>query len=162
LRETLAFRTCSKAKAYTSLDDISEAEISNWGYKVYKKIWAQYKLERILSAIKESTRARFDISQSTFLMVLDCRPSLALNHYVSTIEPPVSELYLKLNNIGKNNNLIVILPPSFGSLLFSNRGPIHKHLIGTMGQSVQCRITQDGIREKSLPFLRSPGRCKDG
>jgi len=38
--QNLAFRLLeiSKAKSVTNLDDILEAEISNWGYIVYKRI----------------------------------------------------------------------------------------------------------------------------
>ena len=51
--QNLAYRLLeiSKAKSGPNLDDISEAEISNWGYIVYKSIWEQFGLDSILAKI---------------------------------------------------------------------------------------------------------------
>lgn len=95
----------SKANTATSLDEISEAEISNWGYAVYKKIWDQYGLGSILSAIKAGTRAHFNISASTFLMVLNhlLSPRSKLsgyksqNRYVNMAPCALNELYRSLD-----------------------------------------------------------------
>lgn len=95
----------SKAKTVTNLDDISEAEISNWGYAVYKRIWAQYGLDNILSAIREKTKARFDFSACTFLMVLNhlLSPASKLsgyksqNRYVNMTPCALNDIYRSLD-----------------------------------------------------------------
>jgi transposase len=58
----------SNAASPTSLDSISEAEMSNWGYIAYKKIWQDFSLDKILSTIASGTKISFDLSKTSFLM----------------------------------------------------------------------------------------------
>ena len=46
----------SNAEVAADLNSISEAEISNWGYVAYKKIWDDFGLEKILSSIASKTK----------------------------------------------------------------------------------------------------------
>ncbi|GAG69106.1 unnamed protein product [marine sediment metagenome] len=109
--QNLAFRLLdiSKAKSVTNLDDISEAEISNWGYIVYKRIWEQFGLDRILAKIKKKGKTQFDLSKSSFLMVanhlLAPKSKLATyagqDRYTSLTPVELNELYRSLDILSK-------------------------------------------------------------
>ena len=60
----------SNAEGPASIDNISEAEISNWGYVAYKKIWQDFSLDKILAAIASGTKIAFDLSKTSFLMAI--------------------------------------------------------------------------------------------
>ena len=62
--------TLSKAETPTSLDTISEAEITNWGYIVYKKIWKDFGLDKILNLICSKKKISYSLSQTSFLMAV--------------------------------------------------------------------------------------------
>src|SRR4030042_5696962 len=58
----------SNAASPASIDNISEAEISNWGFVAYKKIWQDFSLDKILATIASGTKIAFDLSKTSFLM----------------------------------------------------------------------------------------------
>lgn len=60
----------SNAEYLTSLDSISEAEMQNWGYIVYKKIWNDFCLDSILSSIASKTKIKYSLSDTSFLMTI--------------------------------------------------------------------------------------------
>jgi transposase len=88
----------SNAPTYKGLDDISEAEILNWGHIVYKKIWADFGLDVILSKIASGTKIKYSLSDSAFLMTLAhlLNPSSKLSCYNS------QDRYLGLDAVGLN------------------------------------------------------------
>jgi len=100
----------SKAKSATNLDDISEAEISNWGYVVYKRIWEQFGLDSILANITKRGKTQFDLSQSSFLMAVShllCpRSKLATyasqDRYTNLFPVGLNELYRSLDILAKH------------------------------------------------------------
>ena len=110
--QNLAFRLLeiSKAKSVKNLDDISEAEISNWGYTIYKRIWEQFGLDSILARIAKRGKTQFDLSLSSFLMVVShlLAPKSKLATYTSqdnyTNLPTVglNELYRSLDILSKH------------------------------------------------------------
>lgn len=110
--QNLAFRLLeiSKAKSVTNLDDISEAEISNWGYIVYKRIWEQFGLDSILAKIKKKGKTQFDLSKSSFLMVanhlLAPKSKLATyagqDRYTNLSPVELNELYRSLDILSKH------------------------------------------------------------
>lgn len=110
--QNLAFRLLeiSKAKSVTNLDDISEAEISNWGYIVYKRIWEQFGLASILAKIKKKGKTQFDLSKSSFLMVanhlLAPKSKLATyagqDRYTNLSPVELNELYRSLDILAKH------------------------------------------------------------
>ena len=53
-----------------SLDDLSEAEISNCGYTVYKKILNDFGLDKIFASISSKTKISYCLSDAAFLMAL--------------------------------------------------------------------------------------------
>ena len=60
----------SNAANPASLDSISEAEMSNWGYVVYKKIWDDFGLDRILETVSSKTKISYSLSSTSFLMAI--------------------------------------------------------------------------------------------
>ena len=49
----------------------SEANIVNWGYIIYKKIWNKFKLQQILNNIQnQNKKIKFDLNNAIFLMVI--------------------------------------------------------------------------------------------
>jgi transposase len=55
----------------TNLEDCSEAQLFNWGYVVYKKLWEKFKLDGILSKAKEGRkRLQLNLNEPVFLMVI--------------------------------------------------------------------------------------------
>ena len=73
----------SKADSPLSLGSISEAEITNWGYVAYKKIWEAFGLDKILTSIASGTKISFDLSKTAFLMAVShlLNPSSKLSVY---------------------------------------------------------------------------------
>lgn len=89
-----------------NINECSEAQIFNWGYLVYKKIWVQFKLNEILSALQSSIgKTRFDLNNACFLMVIQhllsptsklgsyhaqhryaCLPEVGLNHLYRSLD----------------------------------------------------------------------------
>jgi len=110
--QNLAYRLLeiSKAKSVENLDDISEAEISNWGHIVYKKIWEQFGLDSILAKIKKRGKTQFDLSKSSFLMVvshlLAPKSKLATyagqDRYTNLSQVELNELYRSLDILSKH------------------------------------------------------------
>lgn len=83
--QNFARRLCqiSQADALLNLDSISEAEISNWGYIAYKKMWKEFALDKILSGIASEKKISFSLSQAAFLMAIShlLNPSSKLAAY---------------------------------------------------------------------------------
>ena len=62
----------SKAKQKQTLDlnNASEAEIVNWGYLVYQKIWKEFNLHEFLPSLTAGTRVQFSLNDTCFLMAI--------------------------------------------------------------------------------------------
>ncbi|KFI34799.1 transposase, partial [Peptococcaceae bacterium SCADC1_2_3] len=58
-RLAVRLQELSKVKNRVDLDSFSEAQIVNWGYVVYKKIWNEFDLDSILTKLKESGKTQF-------------------------------------------------------------------------------------------------------
>ncbi|GEM_PF-3588429 len=69
-RLAIRFQELSGVKNRVDLNTFSEAQIVNWGYLVYKKIWKEFDLDNILTQIKTSRRTQFDLNNTCFLMVI--------------------------------------------------------------------------------------------
>jgi len=104
----------SKVKEMADLTNISEAEILNWGYVVYKKIWQQFGIDEILRQIAVSGKTQFDLSNACFLMavqhLLEPRSKLSTyNHQQRYINlPPVglNHLYRSLDLLCNHKELL--------------------------------------------------------
>jgi len=99
--QNFARRLCqlSNAEIPAGLDSISEAEITNWGYVVYKKIWNDFGLDRILNLIGLKTKISYSLCQTSFLMTIShlLSPSSKLAIYNN------QGRYIKLSPVGLNN-----------------------------------------------------------
>ncbi|KFI34686.1 hypothetical protein HY00_10430 [Peptococcaceae bacterium SCADC1_2_3] len=69
-RLAVRLQELSKVKNRVDLDSFSEAQIVNWGYVVYKKIWNEFDLDSILTKLKESGKTQFDLNNACFLMTV--------------------------------------------------------------------------------------------
>jgi len=103
-------------KAAFDLVNISqEAEIFNWGYLIYKKLWKKFELDTTLEKIqKKEGKSKFNFNNACFLMVLQhlLDPGSKLNtykkqqRYVKLSEVELQNLYRSLNILGDNKELI--------------------------------------------------------
>jgi len=95
----------SKAKNLVDLDTLSDARIVNWGYIVYKKIWKEFDLDKLLSKLKNLGKTQFDLNTTCFLMtiqhLLDPKSKLGTcNHqdrYVNLKEVKLHHMYRSLD-----------------------------------------------------------------
>ncbi len=69
-RLAVRLQELSGVKNRVDLDSISEGEIVNYGYTVYKKLFQDLGLESILDEIQQQGKAQFSLSDSCFLMAL--------------------------------------------------------------------------------------------
>jgi transposase len=97
----------SNAETALNLDQISEAEMSNWGYAAYRKIWQCFDLDKILSSIASKTKITYSLSETSFLMAIShlLAPSSKLACYNSQnrytgLEP------VELNNIYRSLDIL--------------------------------------------------------
>lgn len=96
------------------VDSISEANIVNWGYVVYKKIWSSFGIDEVLKSTTKDKKTKFCLSESTFLMVIThlLRPKSKLatfceQHQFALINPvELNSIYRSLDLLGENKDLI--------------------------------------------------------
>lgn len=106
-RLAVRLQELSKVKNRVDLDSFSEAQIVNWGYVVYKKIWNEFDLDSILTKLKESGKTQFDLNNACFLMtvqhLLEPRSKLGTYHhqdrYVQLPPVDLNHLYRSLDNL---------------------------------------------------------------
>src|ERR1700733_8675064 len=54
-----------------NIDECSEAQMFNWGYLVYKKLWDKFKLTDFLSTLQTSCgKSQFNLNNACFLMAI--------------------------------------------------------------------------------------------
>lgn len=58
----------SKASLSFNPEEVSEAEVFNWGYGIYRKIWDRFDIGGILKNLSAGRKLRFDLDASAFLM----------------------------------------------------------------------------------------------
>jgi len=88
----------SKAKKAANLEDISEAELLNWGWIAYRRLWEKFKLPHILKKVAAGRKISYDLEKTSFLMAashLLC-PKSKLGIYDS------QDRYIGLEKIGLN------------------------------------------------------------
>lgn len=51
-----------------NIEDISEAQIFNYGYLAYRRLWEQFQLPRMLARV--TGKAQFDLDKASFLMAI--------------------------------------------------------------------------------------------
>lgn len=79
-----------------NIEECSEAQMYNWGYLVYKKLWDKFRLKEILKAAQvKHGKSKFDLNSSSFLMAIQhlLSPASKLGTYNG------QQLYAKLPEI---------------------------------------------------------------
>jgi transposase len=89
----------SNAANTENLDNISEAEMSNWGYVAYKKIWNDFGLDKILETVSSKTKISYSLCGTSFLMAIShlLSPSSKLAIYNN------QDKYIKLSPVNLND-----------------------------------------------------------
>lgn len=89
----------SGAQKTLDLGDISEAQIMNWGYIVYKRLWDRFGIGDILRRLTVGKKTQFDLDVASFLMVVQhlLEPSSKLGTYHK------QQRYLGLPEVGLNH-----------------------------------------------------------
>jgi len=104
-RLAVRLQELSRVKNRVDLSTFSEAQIVNWGYVVYRKIWQEFGLDHILGRIKENGKIQFNLPDACFLMVvqhlLEPRSKLGTychqNRYVNLPAVELHHLYRSLD-----------------------------------------------------------------
>ena len=104
----------SNLKNQINMDNISEAEIVNWGYIVYQKIWQEFGLDKTLSRLTKKRKTQFNLDKASFLMViqhlLDAKSKLATyshqNRYIDLPEIELQHLYRSLDLLSENKEIL--------------------------------------------------------
>jgi len=95
----------SRAQGVVNLNDISEAEVVNWGYNVYRKIWDRFGIGETLRRLTVNRKFQFDLGTASFLMtiqhLLEPRSKLGTyqqqHRYFNLPEVELNHLYRSLD-----------------------------------------------------------------
>jgi len=93
-----------------NLDNFSEAQIVNWGYMVYQKIWKEFELDKILNRLTSSRKTQFNLNDNSFLMaiqhLLEPKSKLSTythqNRYLGLPEIELQHLYRSLDLLSES------------------------------------------------------------
>ncbi len=104
----------SKAKDMVNLDNFSEAQILNWGYVIYQKIWKDFQLDQILNKLTGSRKTRFNLNEASLLMAIQhlLKPKSKLGtynrqkRYVNLPEIKLQHLYRSLDLLSESKELL--------------------------------------------------------
>ncbi|NSW83133.1 MAG: IS1634 family transposase [Syntrophothermus sp.] len=106
-RLALRLQELSRAnpKQIPDLNKASEAEILNWGYIAYQKLWKEFSLHEFLPSLTASTKVQFSLADACFLMTIQhlLSPMSKLGtfkhqqRYVNMPEVSLNHLYRSLD-----------------------------------------------------------------
>ena len=116
--QRIAFKLTELSNAFMpkiSLCNFSEAEIVNWGYLVYHKLWQNYKLNAFFNRSADENKPQFDLSNACFSIILQhlLEPSGKLNSYQNQAqqeryfglpEIDAAQLYQALDFLGEHKD----------------------------------------------------------
>jgi len=143
-------------------EDIEEVGRYNYGfYFVYRKIFRQYGLDRILSRIARRKKLRFNLSDAVMLMLIQRlnlptskRENFHLqNEYLGPDEVQIQHLYRSLDHLAENQQLVQNCIYQSGRDLFNQKLDVVFYDVTTF------YFDSDKIIEGSL---RQKGFSKDG
>ena len=60
----------ASGKKVCSIEDLQGEEVLGWGHVIYKKLWQEYELDRILKYVSEKTKIAYDLPNTVFRMVV--------------------------------------------------------------------------------------------
>ena len=104
----------SNLKNQINIDNISDAEIVNWGYIIYKKLWKEFGLDKILNNISGSRKTQFNFNDTSFLMViqhlLDPKSKLSTythqKRYIGLKEIKLQHFYRSLDLLSESKEIL--------------------------------------------------------
>lgn len=104
----------AKVKDVVDIGDISEANILNWGYIIYKKIWQKFELDLMLNEIAAFTKTKFNLSDACFLMVISHlldpqskrKTHFGQDRYAKLPEASLNSMYRSLDLLCSSKNLL--------------------------------------------------------
>jgi len=104
----------SNLKNQINIDNISDAEIVNWGYVIYKKLWKEFGLDKILNNISGSRKTQFNLNDTSFLMViqhlLDPKSKLSTythqKRYIGLKEIKLQHFYRSLDLLSESKEIL--------------------------------------------------------
>jgi transposase len=148
-----------------SLGDISEAEMSNWGYVTYKKIWQAFGLDKILETISSKTKVSYLLSNTSFLMALShlLSPSSKLAAYNGqqryTALPPV-----ELNSIYRSLDILADSKEEIERQLFETNINLFNLSVDIVFYDVTTfsfsSVIPDGLKDYGFSKSGKPGKVQ--
>jgi transposase len=158
-RLAVRLQELSKVKNRVDLDSFSEAQIVNWGYVVYKKIWNEFDLDSILTKLKESGKTQFDLNNACFLMtvqhLLEPRSKLGTYHHQDRYVqlPPVD-----LNHLYRSLDILWAHKETLEEYLFRK----NRHLFNLQVDVVFYDVTTFHFESVKADTLKDFGYSKAG
>ena len=98
-----------------NINECSEAQIFNWGYLVYKKLWQKFKLNDVLPKLQKNTgKSRFNLNNACFLMTIQhlLSPASKLgsyqkqNRYANFPDVELNHLYRSLDILSEGKEIL--------------------------------------------------------
>jgi len=155
----------SNAEVAADLNSISEAEMSNWGYVVYKKIWNDFGLDKIFETASSKTKISYSLSKTSFLMAIShlLAPSSKLAIY-NNQEKYVGLCPVELNNIYRSLDILADSKEKIERQLFD----INRNLFNLSVDIVFYDVTTfsfsscmaDGLKEYGFSKAGKPGKVQ--
>lgn len=158
-RLAVRLQELSGVKNRVDLATFSEAQIVNWGYVAYQKIWKQFGLDNILGRIKENGKIQFNLPDACFLMavqhLLEPRSKLGTyyhqNRYVNLPAIELHHLYRSLDVLCEHKE-------ELEEEMFHK----HRHLFNMKVDVVFYDVTTFSFESVRADSLRDFGFSKDG
>lgn len=158
-RLAVRLQELSGVKNRVDLATVSEAQVVNWGYVVYQKIWQQFGLDNILDRIRENSKIQFNLHDACFLMtiqhLLEPRSKLGTyshqNRYVNLPVVELHHLYRSLDVLCDHKEKLE------EELFYKNR-----HLFNMKVDVVFYDVTTFSFESVRADSLRDFGFSKDG
>jgi len=141
-----------------SLTDMSEAQMFNWGWFVYRRLWQKFGLDGILSSIQKAGKTQFDLSSACLLMVLQhlLNPASKLRSYQQQVRyaglPNV-----KLHNLYRTLDILC----SHKELLETRMFEANRSLFNMQVDVVFYDVTTFSFESVKADSLRDFGFSKD-
>jgi transposase len=136
-----------------NIEDCSEAQMHNWGYLVYKKLWDKFKLNHILSALQSKQgKSQFDLSSAAFLMVIQhlLSPSSKLGAY-NKQQRYAKFSEVELHNLYRSLDILCDGKEALESHLFNMNRDLFNMQIDVVFYDVTTfhfeSVKQDGLRD---------------
>jgi transposase len=148
-----------RAKKVIDLESLSDARIVNWGYLVYKKIWEEFELDKVLTQIKEAGKTQFNLNDACFLMVIQhlLQPKSKLATYAGQgyyVQLPTVELH----HLYRALDIIHVQKEQLEELMFHK----NRSLFNMQVDVVFYDVTTFSFESVKADTLRDFGFSKDG